>query len=558
MKHFKKIDLWFKGQKHLYWFFVAILMVPNVFLFFTEDIEPWGRIPFLSLPLAFYMALMTICRRPGTSAWVLVWLYVLGAFQLVLLYLFGRSIIASDMFLNLFTTNSGEVGELLGKLMPAILGVCVLYIPTLAIGVRSIRLKEKLSRKFRLSKLKVAGVIAIVSILLCLIGRVKIMDDVFPANIFYNMGFAAHSWSKSEDYAKSSRDFSFRAQAAHPDSLREVYVMVIGETARAANFGLYGYERNTTPELEKIPGLIAFPDALTQSNTTHKSVPMILSMASADDYSKVYTTKGILAAFKEAGFRTVFMSNQLPNRSFIDYFAHQGDEYKNFVSGNKAAFDKVLADSLKTVIEKGGPKLLVVMHTHGSHFNYNERYPASGAYYKPDDVKVVAVREREKLINAYDNSIRYTDEFLADVIHTVASFEVPAAVFYCADHGEDLLDDSRRRFLHASPIPTYYQIHIPYLWWFSPQYEQQWPAEVAAVQNNKNLPVSTKNIFYTFLDIAGIDTPYANDSLALSSPLFVPKKRHYLNDHNLPESLDSLSLKKQDLEMIRKYHISYP
>ena len=228
------------------------------------------------------------------------------------------------------------------------------------------------------------------------------------------------------------------------------------------------------------------------------------------------------------------------------------------MSGNKAAFDKVLADSLKTIIEKGGPKLLVVMHTHGSHFNYNERYPASGSYYKPDDVKVVAVREREKLINAYDNSIRYTDEFLADVIHTVASFDVPAAVFYCADHGEDLLDDSRRRFLHASPIPTYYQIHIPYLWWFSPQYEQQWPAEVAAVQNNKNLPVSTKNVFYTFLDVAGIDTPYANDSLALSSPLFAPKKRHYLNDHNLPEALDSLSLKKQDLEMIRKYNISYP
>ena len=70
-------------------------------------------------------------------------MFILGAFQLVLLYLFGRSIIASDMFLNLFTTNSGEVGELLGKLMPAIIGVCVLYIPTLAIGIYSARLKEK-------------------------------------------------------------------------------------------------------------------------------------------------------------------------------------------------------------------------------------------------------------------------------------------------------------------------------------------------------------------------------------------------------------------------------
>ena len=83
------------------------------------------------------MALMTLCRRPGTSAWILFPMFFLGAFQMVLLYLFGRSIIASDMFLNLFTTNTGEVGELLGKLLPAILGVCVLYIPTLALAVRS-------------------------------------------------------------------------------------------------------------------------------------------------------------------------------------------------------------------------------------------------------------------------------------------------------------------------------------------------------------------------------------------------------------------------------------
>lgn len=91
-------------------------------------------------------------------------MFFLGAFQMVLLYLFGRSIIASDMFLNLFTTNTGEVGELLGKLLPAILGVCVLYIPTLALAVRSIRLKEKLEGSFRRRRLIEAGVLAVVSV----------------------------------------------------------------------------------------------------------------------------------------------------------------------------------------------------------------------------------------------------------------------------------------------------------------------------------------------------------------------------------------------------------
>ena len=474
MKHFKRLNVWFSIQRHLYWFFVAVLMAVNVFLFFTEDISPLTRVPFLLLPLAFYMALMTLCRRPGTSAWILFPMFFLGAFQMVLLYLFGRSIIASDMFLNLFTTNTGEVGELLGKLLPAILGVCVLYIPTLALAVRSIRLKEKLEGSFRRRRLIEAGILAVVSVPFALAGHTRVMDEVFPANIFYNMVFAAQSWNRSVEYPQRSQDFDFQARATHPDTLREVYVLVIGETARAANFGLYGYSRNTTPCLEKIPGLIAFPDALTQSNTTHKSVPVILSMASADDYSRLYSTKGLLAAFRQAGFHTVFLSNQLPNRSYIDYLAHQGDEYLNFVSGEHAAYDKTMVDTLASVIRRGGPKLLVVMHTHGSHFNYRVRYPSSGAYYRPDDLEVVAVREREKLINAYDNSIRYTDEFLAQVIDTVASFRIPAAVFYCSDHGEDLLDDTRKRFLHASPVPTYYQIHIPYLWWFSPQYEALW------------------------------------------------------------------------------------
>ena len=549
---------WFSKQENLYWFFVGVLFVPNAFLFFTEDVEALTRVPFVLLPLAFYMAAMAMCRRPGTSAWILVWMFVLGAFQLVLLYLFGRSIIASDMFLNLFTTNSGEVGELLGKLMPAIIGVCVLYIPTLYIAWKSVKRKEKLDREFRMRKVAWASLMALASMPFCLAGPCKVTDDVFPANIFYNMVFAARSWEKSAEYPQTSRDFRFEAQATHPDSLREIYVMVIGETARAANFGLYGYPRNTTPMLASTEGLIAFPDALTQSNTTHKSVPMILSMASAEDFSKVYDTKGILAAFKEAGFRTVFLSNQLPNRSFIDYFARQGDEYINFVHGETAAFDKVLADTLRSVIGRGDRKLFVVIHSHGSHFNYNERYPSSGSYYKPDNVRVVAVREREKLINAYDNSIRYTDEFVADVIQTVAQASVPAAVFYCSDHGEDLLDDARRRFLHASPIPTYYQIHIPYLWWFSPQYAGQWPEKVRAAENNRTQPVSTANVFYTFLDVAGIDTPYANDSLSVADTLFVPKKRYYLNDHNLPVALDSMSLKKQDLEMIEKHGIRFP
>lgn len=134
--------------------------------------------------------------------------------------------------------------------------------------------------------------------------QVKI--EMYPANVCYNLVLAAERAGETAGYAETSRDFTFNASAAHDENSREVYVLVIGETARACNFGLYGYERNTTPLLDKMEGVVTFTDVLTQSNTTHKSVPMLLSAASAEDYDCLYRQKGIITAFKEAGFHTAF------------------------------------------------------------------------------------------------------------------------------------------------------------------------------------------------------------------------------------------------------------
>lgn len=85
---------------------------------------------------------------------------------------------------------------------------------------------------------------------------------------------------------------------------------------------------------------------------------------------------------------------------------------------------------------------------------------------------------RQQLINAYDNSIRYTDYFLHHLIQILDSTNHTTALYYSPDHGEDLLDDDRKRFLHASPHPTYYQLHIPLFLWFSDQYRQEFPNDM--------------------------------------------------------------------------------
>lgn len=126
------------NPRFLYWLTVGLLMLPNVALCLTEDLPLLGIPANILLPLGFYMWWMTLSARPGKMIWVSFPLVFFAAFQLVLLYLYGQGIISVDMFLNVVTSNSGEITELLGNLIPAVAGVFVLYLPLLVLGALSI------------------------------------------------------------------------------------------------------------------------------------------------------------------------------------------------------------------------------------------------------------------------------------------------------------------------------------------------------------------------------------------------------------------------------------
>ena len=117
-----------------------------------------------------------------------------------------------------------------------------------------------------------------------------------------NIYLAGERTYQTNHYAETSKGFSFKAKKETAYDGREIYVMVVGETARACEFSIYGYNRPTTPLMQRERGLVAFSNVMSQSNTTHKSVPMLLSAASATDYDRIYREKGIIEAFKEAGF----------------------------------------------------------------------------------------------------------------------------------------------------------------------------------------------------------------------------------------------------------------
>ena len=542
------------------YFFVA-LIIPNCVLANTEPYSVWTVEALILMPLGFYMMWSVALRRSGVMIWLAFPFIFFCAFQIVLLYLFGNSIIATDMFTNLLTTNPGEAGELLGNIYPSVVLVCVIYLPLLWLAAREIGHKRYITRTARMNigltgaALFVLGLLALWPAYHVSEDRHVLRDEIFPLNVLYNLGLSGSEFRKSFNYEKTSAGFSYEAERTAEVPGREVYVYIIGEASRAMNWQLYGYGRETNPLLSQEEGLVVFRDVLTQSNTTHKSVPLILSSVATDEHDELYRRKGLPALFNEAGFDTWFISNQSRQGAMIDHLAHDA---KHLIYIRSPRHDTQLLDEMRKAVEKStSRKLFFILHCYGSHFSYHQRYPREFAYFQPDNDVAIAKQHRPMLVNAYDNSVRYTDYVLSKIIDYLGSLEnTSSALLYCADHGEDLIDDHRERFLHASPTTTAYQLYVASLAWFSESYRERFPEKIAAAEANATAPATTHALFHTMADMASIRGRFLTTKVSLVSPDFDrTAPRRYLNDHNEAVPYRKTGLRPEDMEVFRRYGI---
>ncbi len=528
------------------YFFVA-LIIPNCVLANTEPYSVWTVEALILMPLGFYMMWSVALRRSGVMIWLAFPFIFFCAFQIVLLYLFGNSIIATDMFTNLLTTNPGEAGELLGNIYPSVVLVCVIYLPLLWLAAREIGHKRYITRTARMNigltgaALFALGLLALWPAYHVSEDRHVLRDEIFPLNVLYNLGLSGSEFRKSFNYEKTSAGFSYEAERTAEVPGREVYVYIIGEASRAMNWQLYGYGRETNPLLSHEEGLVVFRDVLTQSNTTHKSVPLILSSVATDEHDELYRRKGLPALFNEAGFDTWFISNQSRQGAMIDHLAHDA---KHLIYIRSPRHDTQLLDEMRKAVEKStSRKLFFILHCYGSHFSYHHRYPREFAYFQPDNDVAIAKQHRPML--------------LSKIIDYLGSLEnTSSALLYCADHGEDLIDDHRERFLHASPTTTAYQLYVASLAWFSESYRERFPEKVAAAEANATAPATTHALFHTMADMASIRGRFLTTKVSLVSPDFDrTAPRRYLNDHNEAVPYRKTGLRPEDTEVFRRYGI---
>lgn len=547
-----------KKQRTLFILFTVALWLPNIAFTFTEPLPLSWRLAQLLFGIGGITALMTIGKNPGKQYLRLYILTFYAAFNLVLLYLYGNSPIAVDMFLNVIATNSNEVGELLGNLIAIMVPVCGLYLWLTYYSIQCWRKHCEVSHAWRkrvrrLFALPLFVIGAAWCAMLQMLTPFRIHKDVYPVNVTTNLVLAIHRFFQISNYESNAASFSFNATATHLDSVPETYVLIIGETVRRMNMGLYGYERNTTPRLSNRKDLIVYRKPLTQSNTTHKSVPLILTAAEAVDPVPMFHDKSIISAFKEAGFKTWYISNQADNGALIDHYSREAD-IRRYVRDEKesAPDDADLLKVLNEEVAKGDKKRLFVLHMYGGHFKYCDRVPEEYAHFKPCNDVQLKKENHDELINAFDNTILYTD-MIVDSIMNIVDCKDPAMCIFTSDHGEDIFDDERGNFLHASPVVSYYQIAVPFIVWTNQGFRSTYPEKVKNFIKHIDMNLAPgRVIFHTLLDAAGIECAKFKADHALGNKAYTAPEHHYLTDHNTAARIEEMHLSKSDLDALAK------
>jgi glucan phosphoethanolaminetransferase (alkaline phosphatase superfamily) len=161
-----------------------------------------------------------------------------------------------------------------------------------------------------------------------------------------------------------------------------------------------------------------------------------------------------------------------------------------------------------------------VFHTMGSHFAFENRYPPERRHFSAQ----AAASKREHLVNTYDDSIRYTDHFLAEVIARLeARPDVRSAMLFVSDHGENLLDDERELFGHA--MGTAYDLRTAGFFWYSDALARARPDAIEGVHANARRRVSTANVFHTLADLGGIEADEVDLSKSLLRATLADRRR---------------------------------
>jgi lipid A ethanolaminephosphotransferase len=426
--------------------------------------------------------------------------------------------IDADMVRNVLNTDWREASELLGTdalwpLLAAAPAVFVLW---------RVRLRPRPWKRALLARLSfllamvLVGIVGVLPSLQPLTSFLRNQREVrylaTPANVLVSLAKVV-----SEEPPGRTRiqlPIGEDAVQSPPATMRQprLLVLVVGETARAANWGLNGYARQTTPELSR-RAVLNFPHVSACGSSTEVSLPCMFSPWGRGNYDEkaIRGHESLMHVLQRAGIATLWRENQSGCKGVCDGLPvedMQAGADPELCQGRRC-HDGILLQGLTEAVLRQRGDQVVVLHMLGNHGpSYFERYPAAFRRYQPVcETSDLAHCSRDQIVNAYDNALLYTDHVLAAAIDRLQDLpDRDTALLYVSDHGESL--GEKGLYLHGMPyaIAPAEQLEVPMVAWFSDGWRRSMGLDDTCLRRQTAGGYSHDHLFHTVLGLTDVKT----------------------------------------------------
>ncbi|WP_210638992.1 phosphoethanolamine transferase CptA [Pseudomonas sp. Tri1] len=312
------------------------------------------------------------------------------------------------------------------------------------------------------------------------------------------------------------------AMADQPATL----VLVIGESTNRQRMSLYGYPRETTPELDKLKDqLSVFDNVITPRPYTIEALQQVLTFADEENPDLYLSTPSLVSMMKQAGYKTFWITNQqtmTKRNTMLTTFSQQADEQvylNNNRNQNAAQYDGDVIEPFNKALADSAPRKLIVVHLLGTHMSYQYRYPPTfNKFTDRQGVPAGVSDDQVPTYNSYDNAVLYNDFVVSSLIKDYAKTDPNGFLLYLSDHGEDVFDSLGHNTLGRNEAkPTAPMYTIPFMAWASPKWRESHDWNLAG---DLSRPYSSSHLIHTWADLAGLSFDELDHSKSLVSADF--------------------------------------
>jgi len=482
----------------------------------------------LGMSVLWLLAIRFISSNQFKVHLILLPFYLAAAIDLFLVLNFNSRLTAAYIFIGL--TNFQEASEFLPTYWQPISIVLVIFIVCYGVGLIGLH-KRKLYKNKGVFVLVVSALVVgygayfYKTVKLNSFGKSAVMDllakdQSTPAGYLSQITLTANLYMGTGELIKRRRESEVKITSLSNQSNIETIVFVIGESSRPQNWSLYGYNKETTPNLGKQAGIFKFNQICTTAPYTSYAVPSMLSLEPISDWDAIASTKSLVGIYRAAGYMTYWLSVQEVDSfgGIIPQIAAEA-QYRQYF---ERSYDGAMISEYEKILNKSGTeKKAIFIHVKGSHFEYSRRYPENFDKFKPSTDSF-----KDKITAEYDNSILYTDWLLSTIIEQLKSSKKPSVLFYSSDHGENMMDDSRGLLGHG--IGNKYDLPVSAFIWASDNVSSPQALKLLKLKERESQKISISSLPHTLLNITGVFTNKYKSSDDLLSDDFVSSKCPHL------------------------------